>query len=72
MYIASNPGAPGFEARDYIIHGIARQQKFLTMIVSRMETYERAAAMPWSLTYRQSVLLGCTTQASARLRENRA
>ena len=30
----------------------AHQRNFLTIIVSRMETYERAAAMPWSLAYR--------------------
>ena len=39
---------------------LAHQRNFLTIIVSRMETYERAAAMPSSLTYRQSILLGCT------------
>ena len=38
------------------------------IIVSRMEMYEWAAAMPSSLTYRQSVLLGCifcTARASS-------
>ena len=42
-----------------IFCSIAHQRIFLIIIVSRMEMYERAAAMPWSPTYRQSVLLGC-------------
>ena len=46
---------------------LAHQRNFVMIIVSRMETYERAAATPSSLTYQQSVLLGCTVSPVWRM-----